>query len=161
MLMSGYQRRVSVMGCATGAVVGMVAITPACGYVEVLPALLIGVIAAIVSYKCMELRHTLKFDDTLDVWACHGMAGTWGALATGLFATKAVNPAGADGWFYGNPDLFWTQLISVVVAWVWAFGMTYFLCKGLEALRGLSVKTQEEQVGLDISQHGEEALVAI
>lgn len=161
MILSGLNHRASVMGVATGAVVGLVAITPACGYVEVLPALLIGVVGAVVSYYCIQLRHRLKFDDSLDVWACHGMAGTWGALATGLFATKAVNVAGADGWFYGNPPLFWVQLISVVVAWVWSFAMTWLICKGLDWVRGLTVKTHEELVGLDISQHGEEAFGAL
>ncbi|MBY0403483.1 MAG: ammonium transporter [Cyanobacteria bacterium] len=158
MLLSGFTRRVSVMGVATGAVVGLVAITPACGYVEVIPAILIGMGGALVSFYCIKLRQHLKFDDSLDVWACHGMAGTWGALATGIFASKEINPAGQDGLIYGNTDLFVAQLISVAVAWVWSFTMTFIILKILDLTRGFTVKTPEEKVGLDISQHGEEAM---
>ena len=156
MLLSWRHSRPSVIGVATGAVTGLVAITPACGFVGVPAALIIGAVAAVVSYYCMQLRSRLNIDESLDVWACHGMAGTWGALATGLFASKAVNPAGADGWFFGNPHLFWVQLASVAVAWVFSFGMTYLIAKGIDAVHSLSVGISEEEVGLDISQHGED-----
>ncbi len=156
MLLSWRHSRPSVIGVATGAVTGLVAITPACGYVGVPAALIIGAVAAVVSYYCMQLRSRLNIDESLDVWACHGMAGTWGALATGIFASKAVNPAGADGWFFGNPHLFWVQLASVAVAWVFSFGMTYLIAKGIDAVHSLSVGISEEEVGLDISQHGED-----
>ncbi|MCA9841405.1 MAG: ammonium transporter [Cyanobacteria bacterium HKST-UBA03] len=161
MLLSGFNHRASVMGVATGAVVGLVAITPACGYVEVVPAMIIGTVGAVISYYCIQFRHKLKVDDSLDVWACHGMSGTWGALATGLFATTTINPAGANGLFYGNPGLLWIQFVSVVVAWVWAFGMTALICKGLNAFSRMTVSAHEELVGLDLSQHGEEAAGSI
>ena len=91
------------------------------------------------------------------MWACHGMAGTWGALATGLFATTVINPGGADGLFYGNPGQFVIQLISVVVTIVFAGGMTFIIGKLLDRTVGLSVSDNEEMVGLDISEHGERA----
>ena len=149
-------RRPSVIGVATGAVAGLVAITPACGYVSIPAALLIGAGASIVVHSCIQLRNRLNIDESLDVWACHGMAGTWGALATGLFASKAINPAGNDGLFYGNPHLFGVQLLSVVIAWVFSFGMTWLIATFIDKWRGLSVGLAEEEVGLDISQHGEE-----
>lgn len=161
MLLTGMKRRASVLGAATGAVVGLVAITPASGYVDAMSSILIGMIASVISYKCIELRHKLKFDDTLDVWACHGMAGTWGAIATGIFASTAINPAGANGLLFGNADLLWAQLISVVVAWVWSFGMTFIICKVLDVARGLTVKPEDEDIGLDLSQHGEGAALAL
>jgi ammonium transporter, Amt family len=161
LILSSLHRRPSVMGVATGAVVGLVAITPACGYVSVLHSLIIGLVASVVSFYSMRLRTQLKVDDSLDVWACHGMAGTWGALATGIFASKAINPNGADGLLYGNLNLFAAEVVTILVAWVWSFAITFIICKGLEATRGLTVKRHEEQVGLDISQHGEEAMAAV
>ena len=100
-------------------------------------------------------RHNL--DESLDVWACHGMGGTWGALATGLFATTTVNAAGANGLFYGNPGLLVTQLITVVVTITFAFSMTQIIARLLNKLMGLRVSDKAEEVGLDISEHGEQA----
>jgi len=148
--------RPGVIEVATGAVVGLVAITPACGFVGVPAAIIIGVIASIVSYYCIQWRRYLKIDESLDVWACHGMAGTWGAIATGIFASTAINPAGADGLIYGNSYLFGIQLLSVLVAWVFSFVATYIIAWCIDQTRGLSVGSREEDVGLDISQHGEE-----
>jgi len=147
----------SVLGIVTGAVVGLVAITPAAGFVTPLASMLIGAIAAPISYYAIAFRNKRGLDESLDVWACHGMAGTWGALATGLFATTAVNAAGADGLFYGNPAQFVTQLITVVVTIVYAVAITFILTKVLSAVWGLSVSENEEEVGLDISEHGERA----
>lgn len=161
MFLNWRHSRPSVIGVATGAVAGLVAITPACGYVDVPAALVIGGVAALVSYYCMKLRTRLDIDESLDVWACHGMAGTWGALATGLFASKAVNPAGADGLFYGNGHLFLVQLASVLVAWVFSFVMTYAIATVIDRFHGLSVGLSEEEVGLDISQHGEDVYAGI
>jgi Amt family ammonium transporter len=156
MALSWRRSRPSVIEMATGAVVGLVAITPACGYVGVPAAIIIGVIASVVSYYCIQLRRHLKIDESLDVWACHGMAGTWGAIATGLFASKAINPAGSDGLLYGNAYLFFVQILSVLVAWVFSFTATYVIALAIDKTRGLSVGIREEEVGLDISQHGEE-----
>lgn len=161
MALNWRKSRPSVIGVATGAVVGLVAITPACGYVGVPDAILIGILASIISFYCIELRNKWQIDESLDVWACHGMAGTWGAIATGIFASKAINPAGADGLIYGNFALFNAQLVSVVVAWVFAFCATYVIALAVDKTRGLSVGTTEEEVGLDISQHGEEIYTSL
>lgn len=161
MLMASRKGRPSVIGVATGTVVGLVAITPACGFVDINAACIIGAVGALVSYGCIKLKHRFKLDDTLDVWACHGMAGTWGALATGIFASKAINPAGADGLIFGNFHLFQAQVISVSVAWVYAFGMTFVLAKLFNAIRPLTVSYEAEEVGLDIAQHGEEAYASL
>jgi len=147
----------SVLGIVTGAVVGLVAITPAAGFVTPLAAMLIGGIAAPISYYAIAFRNKRGLDESLDVWACHGMAGTWGALATGLFATTAVNTAGANGLFYGNPNQFVIQLITVVVTIVYAMAITFILTRILSSIWGLSVNETEEEVGLDISEHGERA----
>jgi ammonium transporter, Amt family len=159
MFLSWRDNKPSVLGIVTGAVVGLVAITPASGFVTPLAAMVIGAVAAPISYHCMRLRLKRGLDESLDVWACHGMGGLWGALATGLFATKAVNPAGANGLFYGNPGLLAIQAIGALAAIVLAFGVTYLLAKGLHKLMGLRVTSNEEEVGLDISEHGERAYV--
>jgi Amt family ammonium transporter len=150
-------RRPSLLGAATGAVVGLVAITPAAGFVKPLAGIPIGVIAAVVSYYFMVLRGRQKVDESLDVWACHGMGGTWGALATGIFATVAVNTAGADGLAYGSSALMAKQVTAIATVWAFAFAGTWILAKGVNAVIGLRVKSEEETVGLDISQHGERA----
>ncbi|HRJ43499.1 MAG TPA: ammonium transporter [Caldilineaceae bacterium] len=157
MFLAWREGKPSVLGIVTGAVVGLVAITPAAGFVTPLAAMLIGAVAAPISYYAIAFRNKRGLDESLDVWACHGMAGTWGALATGLFATTAVNAAAADGLFYGNPNQFVVQLITVVVTIVYAVAITFILTKVLGAIWGLSVSENEEEVGLDISEHGERA----
>jgi Amt family ammonium transporter len=157
MLLSWRDNKPSVLGIVTGAVVGLVAITPAAGYVTPLAAIVIGAVAAPISYFAMRLRLKRGLDESLDVWACHGMGGMWGALATGLFATRLVNPAGGDGLFYGNPAQFVIQLVAVAAALVFAFGVTYGLARLLKRFMGLRVTDNEEEVGLDISEHGERA----
>jgi Amt family ammonium transporter len=147
----------SVLGFVTGAVVGLVAITPAAGFVTPLSAIIIGAVAAPISFYAMRLRQRAKLDESLDVWACHGMGGLWGALATGLFATTAINSAGFDGLFYGNPAQLGIQALAAGIAVVFSFGMTYVLAKLLNALSGLRVNANAEEVGLDISEHGERA----
>lgn len=156
-MLSWYHKRPSVLGAATGGVVGLVAITPASGFVTPLAAIAIGAIAAVISYYAMLFRGRQTVDDSLDVWACHGLGGTWGAIATGIFATVAVNSAGANGLLYGNPGQFVTQLIAVGVVWVYAFVMTVILAKVIDKAIGLRVADEEESVGLDISQHAEKA----
>ena len=147
----------SVLGIVTGAVVGLVAITPAAGFVTPLSAIVIGGVAAPISFYAIRLRQKWGLDESLDVWACHGMGGTWGALATGLFATKLINPAGADGLFYGNPNQFFVQVAGTLIVILFAFAMTFILTKLLSRLMGLRVTENEEEVGLDISEHGERA----
>jgi Amt family ammonium transporter len=156
-MLSWYHKRPSVLGAATGGVVGLVAITPASGFVTPLAAIIIGAVAAVISYYAMLFRGKQTVDDSLDVWACHGLGGTWGAIATGIFATVAVNSAGANGLIYGNPGQFVTQIIAVGVVWVYAFVMTIILAKVIDKTIGLRVADEEESVGLDISQHAEKA----
>jgi ammonium transporter, Amt family len=156
MLLAWRDHKPSVLGIATGAVVGLVAITPAAGFVTPMASILIGAIGAIVSYYCIKLIKSRKLDESLDVWGCHGMAGAWGALATGIFASPAINPLGT-GLLYGNPQQFVTQLITVVVAAAYAFILTYVIAKVLDVVFGLSVSQEEEDLGLDISEHGEQA----
>jgi len=157
MFLAWRDNKPSVLGIVTGAVVGLVAVTPAAGFVTPISAMIIGAVAAPISYYAIAFRNKRGLDESLDVWACHGMAGTWGALATGLFATTAVNAAGADGLFYGNPNQFVVQLITVVVTIVYAVAITFILTKILSGVWGLSVLETEEEVGLDISEHGERA----
>jgi Amt family ammonium transporter len=157
MFLSWRDNKPSVLGIVTGAVVGLVAITPAAGFVTPLAAIVIGAVAAPISYFAMRLRVKRGLDESLDVWACHGMGGTWGAIATGLFATKLVNPAGADGLFYGNPGLLLIQAVAVLAAIVFSFGVTFGLTTLLKRWMGLRVTDSEEEVGLDISEHGERA----
>ena len=157
MALSWRRKSPSVVGVATGAVVGLVAITPAAGFVGPVATIIIGAVAAIISYYAMGLRMRLKIDESLDVWACHGMGGLWGTIATGIFATKSINPAGADGLLYGNPQLLWAQLISTLIVVAFSFLVTFAVAKLLERTMGLSVNKQEEEVGLDLSQHGEAA----
>ncbi len=155
-LLSWYNKRPSVIGTATGAVVGLVAITPASGFVTPLAAIVIGAVAAVFSYYAMLFRMKRNVDESLDVWACHGIGGTWGAIATGIFATTAVNAAGS-GLIDGNSGQVVTQIIAVGVVGVYAFVVTFILAKIIDATIGLRVTDQEEAVGLDISQHAEKA----
>ena len=147
----------SVIGMVSGAVVGLGAITPASGYVGISAAIAIGVGAGVFCFLAVRLRSRSKVDDSLDVWGCHGIGGTWGMLATGIFANKAINPAGADGLLYGNPMQLWKQFVAVVVVWVFAFSITWIILKVLDLTMGLRVKEHEEELGLDLTQHGETA----
>ncbi len=148
----------SVLGAAAGAVAGLVAITPASGFVTPSSAILIGLGAGVFCYLAvLWIKDHLGVDDALDVWGVHGVGGTWGALATGLFATVAVNSAGADGLFYGNPAQFIIQAATVVISWIWAGVMTFVILKVIDATIGLRVREEDELAGLDASVHGEAA----
>ncbi|MFN3974371.1 MAG: ammonium transporter [Dehalococcoidia bacterium] len=148
----------SVVGAASGAVAGLVAITPASGFVGPMPAVIIGLVAGALCYLAARWRAGWKrVDDALDVWAVHGVGGTWGAIATGLFASVAINPAGANGLFFGGPGLLWKQVVAVLTTWAFAAGMTFAILKVLDRLVGLRVSPQEEEMGLDVTQHGEVA----
>jgi ammonium transporter, Amt family len=157
MVLSWIYRRPSLLGVVTGAVAGLVAITPAAGFVQPIMGIPIGAGAAVICYYMMVFRAKTSIDESLDVWAVHGMGGTWGALATGIFCCAAVNTAGKDGLIYGNPKQLLLQLIGVVVVWVFAFVMTWIIGKVVNKVIGLRVSPAEESVGLDISQHGERA----
>jgi Amt family ammonium transporter len=157
MLLTWIYRRPSLLGVVTGAVAGLVAITPTAGFVQPIMGIPIGAGVAVICYYMMLLRARTKIDESLDVWAVHGMGGTWGALATGLFASTAVNTAGRNGLFYGNPMQALIQLAGIGTVWAFAFGMTWVIGKAVNAIVGLRVSSAEESVGLDISQHGERA----
>lgn len=155
MILSWMQRRPSVLGVATGAIVGLAAITPAAGYVSPLFAMLIGAVASLIAYYMIVLRMKLRIDESLDVFACHGMGSFWGVIAVGLFADKNLNPAGANGLFFGNQQQFLVQVFSACFVAFFSFTVTYIIAKVIDGLVGLRVKEHEELVGLDISQHAE------
>jgi Amt family ammonium transporter len=149
-------RRPSVLGAAAGAVAGLVAITPAAGFVTVPESIIIGLGAGGICFFGVQfVKERFAVDDALDVVGVHGVGGTWGALATGIFATVAVNTAGANGLLYGNPQQLLTQAIAVVVSWVYACVMTFIIMKAVDAVIGLRVPEDEEVLGLDTTQHGE------
>ncbi|MBW1980429.1 MAG: ammonium transporter [Deltaproteobacteria bacterium] len=152
-----HRKKPTTLGAASGAVAGLVAITPAAGFVSPVAALIIGALAGAICYEGVLGKARLGYDDSLDVVGIHGLGGTWGALATGLFASTAVNPHGADGLFFGNPAQLWTQLISVAATIVYAFVMTLVIFKFLDVLLGLKVADEDEVRGLDVSQHSETA----
>jgi Amt family ammonium transporter len=146
--------RPSVLGAAAGAVAGLVAITPAAGFVDGPASIVIGFVAGVVCFFGVELLKKYV-DDALDVFAVHGIGGIWGALATGIFAQKAVNTAGADGLLYGNPQQLLTQAIAVVVVAAYAGILTAGILKVIDLVIGLRVPEQDEVLGLDTTQHGE------
>ena len=149
----------TVLGAASGSVAGLVAITPASGFVGPLPALLIGLCAGGVCYFGIRLKSKMRYDDSLDAVGVHGVGGAFGTLATGLFASRAINAAGADGLFFGNPGLLLTQLESAGAAIVYAFIVSWILLKVLDKVIGLRLNDEHELEGLDQSQHGETGYV--
>jgi len=148
----------TALGAASGAVAGLVAITPASGFVTPISALIIGLVSGVVCYLGVGvLKAKLGYDDSLDAFGCHGIGGTWGAIATGLFATKAINPAGADGLFYGNPGLLKAQFISIVATYALAIVGTFIILKVVNAFTRIRATDEEQLTGLDLTMHGEEA----
>ena len=146
----------TVLGAASGCIAGLVAITPAAGFVEPMPAIIIGLVGGAVCYFAVAvLKKKMGYDDSLDAFGVHGIGGTWGSIATGLWATTAVNPDGANGLFYGETHLFIAQLISVVVAYALAIVGTYILYKIVNAITSFRADPEEETTGLDIVEHGE------
>ncbi len=150
----------SATGAATGAVCGLVAITPAAGYVDCLASVIIGILVGMICSFAVVLLDRTGLDDTLDVFACHGMGGIFGAIATGFFAQKLINPSGANGLLYGNPKQVLIQITAVASTAVWGFVMSVILLKIIDKVMGLRVTPEEEEVGLDLSQHGETAYSA-
>jgi ammonium transporter, Amt family len=149
-------KKPSATATATGAVAGLVAITPASGFVSPMASIAIGIIAGLVTYLMLLIRGKYtRIDDTLDVWAAHGMGGVTGALLTGIFAEKAINSAGNNGLLFGNPGQVLIQLLAVVVSVIYAFVVTFMLFKLLSPL-GLRVPKEDEELGLDLAVHGEE-----
>ncbi len=150
-----YRGNPTILGAASGAVAGLVAITPASGFVGPLSAIVIGLAAGLLCYLAINLKNGLGYDDSLDVVGVHGVGGTWGALATGLFASKAINSAGTDGLIYGNASLLGVQALSIISALIYSFVVTFVILKILDRTMGLRVTEEHEITGLDLSQHGE------
>lgn len=148
----------TILGGATGAVAGLVAITPAAGFVSPISSILIGIAVAVVCYTAVAvIKLKLAYDDSLDAFGVHGVGGTLGALLTGLFAQKAINAAGNNGLFFGNPHQFMVQMTGVVATMAYSVVVTLILLKVIDAVMGLRVPDEEETVGLDITQHEESA----
>lgn len=152
----------TLFGLASGAVAGLVAITPAAGFVSVIPAIVIGLLVSVFCFTMVSIiKPKLGYDDSLDAFGVHCVGGIWGALATGLFASKAVNPAGANGLFFGNPKQFLIQLIAVSVTLVYSFVVTFAIYRIVNLFIGVRVNEKEEMMGLDISQHHERAYTVL
>ena len=149
-------KKPSVLGFCIGAVVGLVAITPAAGFVAIPQSIFIGAIAAVISNVAVHIKSKSTLDDALDVFPCHGLGGMVGMLLTGVFATKTVNPAGNDGWFYGNPSFFFTQAKALVIVVTYSFTVSFIIFKVMNYIVPIRVTEEEEEIGLDASQHDEE-----
>jgi len=145
----------TMLGAASWAVAGLVAITPGAGFVRPLPAILIGGVAGIVCFYAVVMKSRFGYDDALDVVGVHGIGGTWGALATGLFASTMVNADGRNGLLFGEARTLGIQMVAIVATWIFAALVTWILLKILDATMGLRVSTEDEQMGLDLSQHNE------
>ena len=147
---------------ATGAVAGLVAVTPACGFVNPMNAIFIGIIVALVCYTAVAvIKGKLGYDDSLDAFGVHGVGGTVGTIATGLFAEKAVNAAGADGLLFGNLHQFGVQCLMLVVTIAFAAIMTFIIFKIVDAAIGMRVEEKNEIIGLDLTQQSEAAYTVI
>jgi Amt family ammonium transporter len=148
-------KKPSVLGFCIGAVVGLVAITPGAGFVSIPSSIFIGAIAAVISNLAVVWKSKTSLDDTLDVFPCHGVGGIVGMLLTGVFATKTVNAAGVDGLFYGNPEFFFTQLKGAAIVILFSFAMSFVIFKVINLIQPIRVSSEEEEEGLDASQHNE------
>src|SRR5215212_988383 len=151
-------KKPSVLGFCIGAVVGLVAITPAAGFVAIPQSIIIGVVAAIISNMVVALKQKTSLDDTLDVFPCHGIGGIVGMILTGVFATKTVNSVGADGLIYGNFDFFLTQVKAVGIVVGYSFVVSFIIFKIINFIQPIRVSSAEEEEGLDASQHNEKYL---
>ncbi len=149
------QGKPTTLGVASGAVAGLVAITPGAGFVGPVSAIIIGLVAGVVCYMAVIAKGKIGYDDSLDVVGVHGIGGLWGALATGLFASTAVNPGGADGLFFGNPKLFAIQAMDAGITIAYSLIVTFIILKAIDLVVGLRVSRDDEVQGLDITQHSE------
>lgn len=154
-----FEKKPKLLGLLTGSIAGLATITPAAGYVTVQTAALIGVIAGMVCYGAINLKNKLGWDDALDVWGVHGVGGTIGVILLGLFATTAVNSAGANGLFYGNPGFFIKQTVAVIGASIYAFLFSYLALIVINKITPVRTSEEEEMNGLDAALHGEEAYI--
>lgn len=153
-----HRGKTTILGVASGAIAGLVAITPACGFVTPLSSIVIGLVGGLVCYLAISvMKAKFGYDDALDAFGCHGIGGTWGALATGIFATKTINEAGADGLLYGNPGQLLIQAQSVLITVVFVIVATFIILKVIGLVTKLRVSEEQEANGLDQSLHGERA----
>src|SRR5690606_14636476 len=151
-------KKPSVIGFCIGAIVGLVAITPAAGFVAIPQSIFIGVFAAIISNLAIYYKRKSKLDDTLDVFPCHGVGGIVGMLLTGVFATTAINSAGTNGLFYGNADFLFTQVKAIGIVVGYSLAVSFAIFKFINFLSPIRVSTEEEELGLDATQHDEKYL---
>ncbi len=148
----------SIIGAAAGIVSGLVAITPASGFINPGASIVLGLIAGVISYFFSTMfKNYFGYDDALDAFGAHGIGGTWGMVATGLFATIAVNPQGLNGLFFGNSQTLWVELLAIVVTWVFCGAGTWVLLKVVDLIMGIRVTPEEEKIGLDVIMHNENA----
>jgi Amt family ammonium transporter len=152
-------RKPKFLGLLTGSVAGLATITPAAGYVSPQSAVLIGIISGVVCFYAVALKNKLKLDDALDVWGVHGVGGFIGIVLLGVFATKAYNPAGADGLLAGNTTFFVRQCLAVIGSSVWAFGFTIGMLWLIDRVTPVRVEESHEEIGLDAALHGEQAYI--
>jgi ammonium transporter, Amt family len=151
-------KKPTMLGAVSGAIAGLVAITPACGFVTPFASILIGFIGgAVCFWGVFSLKKKLGYDDALDAFGLHGIGGTWGGIATGLFATTSVNSAGADGLFYGDASLLWKQLTAIAATYIFVSLATYIIVKVVNVMVNIRVNDEEESLGLDLTMHGEKA----
>ncbi|WP_349346294.1 ammonium transporter [Priestia megaterium] len=151
-------KKPTLLGAVSGAIAGLVAITPACGFVTPFASIVIGFIGgAVCFWGIFSLKKKIGYDDALDAFGLHGIGGTWGGIATGLFATTSVNDAGANGLFYGDPSLLWKQLVAIVATYLFVGIATFIIVKVVGLIVSLRTTQEEETLGLDITLHGERA----
>lgn len=151
-------KKVTSLGIASGAVAGLVVITPAAGFVSPLASIVIGLSGGVICFSSVTfLKAKLGYDDALDAFGCHGIGGIWGGIATGIFAWKGINPAGANGLLHGNPSQVGIQLIGILATVAYAAIVTLILLKVIDVVMGIRVSEEEEQAGLDVGEHGEDA----
>ena len=148
-------RRPTFAGLLTGSVAGLATVTPAAGYITYEMAFVTGILASVVCYGAVKLKNKMGWDDALDVWGVHGVGGLLGTILLGLYASKAINPNGADGLFFGGTDFFMKELIAVVVTSIYAFVFTYLMLVLINKITRVRVTAEEEEEGLDLSYHGE------
>ncbi len=152
----------TIFGVASGAVAGLVAITPAAGFVGAVPAMIIGILVSVFCFVAVTMiKPKLGYDDALDAFGVHCVGGIWGALATGLFASRAVNPLGADGLFFGNPKQLLVQLVAVGVTLAYSLVVSVIIYRFVDLVIGVRVNEKEEAMGLDLTQHRERAYTVL
>jgi Amt family ammonium transporter len=152
----------TIFGSASGAIAGLAAVTPAAGFVSVVPAIIIGLLASLFCFIAVSIiKPKLGYDDSLDAFGVHCISGAWGVLATGLFASKLVNSAGANGLFFGNPKQFLVQLTAVGATLIYSFVVSMIIYKVIDLVIGVRVEEKEEAMGLDLTQHHERAYTVL